>query len=148
MNLDVRHVEYGLIVTIFFVLVFVFRSDKEPEPKWEDPIIVEEEFSDNPIVAWRSEDKGGDVVKIKYRITNTNTKLWIFDVHTGEVVHEQPFDRDPHQDGSYRDFTYTWRLYKTERTIDIYSGTFQIVVGGIYKPVMIGDKLMTIIDID
>ena len=54
MNLDVRHVEYGLIVTIFFVLVFVFRSDKEPEPKWEDPIIVEEEFSDNPIVAWRS----------------------------------------------------------------------------------------------
>ena len=148
MEINSKILEYGLITAIFFILIFVFSGDPKPEEKWEKPTIVEEEFDDNPIFTWRSEDKRGDVLKIKYRITNTNTKLWIFDVNTGEVVHEQPFDRDPNLDGTYRDFTYTWKLYRTERTIDMYAGTFQIVVGGIYEPVMIGDKLTTIIDLD
>ena len=73
------------------------------------------------------------IVKIKYRVTRSNTKLWIYDVETGVLVHEQPFDRDPWSDGRYRDFTYIWKLYKTERTKNIPSGQYEIVVGGRYE---------------
>ena len=148
MNLDSRHVEYGLIFAIFLILVFIFRGEPEQKSRWDEPKIIQSEFNENPILAWRGEDKGGEVVKIKYRITNQNTKLWVFDIETGEVVHEQPFDRDPKMDGSYRDFTYVWRLYKTERTIDVEPGIYQIVIGGIYQPTSTLGKLSTIIQID
>ena len=72
-------------------------------------------------------------MKIKYRVTRSNTKLWIYDVETGVLVHEQPFDRDPWDDGRHRDFTYIWKLYKTERTKYIPSGQYEIVVGGRYE---------------
>ena len=39
----------------------------------------------------------------------------------------------PWPDGRYRDFTYVWKLYKTERTIDIPAGEYEIVVGGAYE---------------
>ena len=66
-------------------------------------------------------------------MNSSNTKLWIYDVDTDRLVHEQPFTRDPWPDGRYRDFTYVWKLYKTERTIDIPTGEYEIVVGGAHE---------------
>mgnify|MGYP001175022816 CR=1 FL=1 len=148
MNVDVKHLEYGIMFAIFIVLMFLFREEKEEVIVYEKPDISLEEFDSYPLIAWRDRDNKGDVYKIRYRIERQNTKLWIIDYETGEVVHEQPFDRDPPQDGQYKDFTYTWRLYRTERTIDIYPGTFQIIVGGLFKPHSPQGKYNHIIYID
>ena len=74
-----------------------------------------------------------DIVKIKYRVTRSNTKLWIYDTETGKLVHEQSIIRDPWPDGRHRDFTYVWKLYKTERTQYIPPGEYEIRVGGLYE---------------
>jgi hypothetical protein len=148
MNIDVKYLEYGVIIAICIVLMLIFREEEKEVIVYPKPDITLEEFDAFPLMAWRAVDNKGDVCKIRYRIERENTKLWIFDYETGEVVHEQPFDRDPKQDGQYKDFTYTWRLYKSERTIDIYPGTFQIVVGGLFKPSSIKGKYSTIIELD
>tara|TARA_R100000008_G_C3567735_1_gene160168 strand:- start:402 stop:848 length:447 start_codon:yes stop_codon:yes gene_type:complete len=148
MNIDVNHLEKIVIVAIFIVLMFLFRDEKEEVIVYEKPDITFEEFNEYPILAWRDRDNKGDVCKIRYRIERENTKLWIYDYNTGELVHEQPFDRDPPQDGQYKDFTYTWRLYRTERTIDIYPGIFEIIVGGLFEPHSKQGKYTTLIEID
>ena len=89
-------------------------------------------------MAWKSthekwDGKEGDIVKIKYRVTRSNTKLWIYDTKTTELVHEQSIIRDPWPDGRHRDFTYVWKLYKTERSQHISSGEYEIVVGGLHE---------------
>ena len=71
-------------------------------------------------------------MKIKYRVTSNNTKLWIYDTETNRLVHEQPLKRDPWPDGRYRDFTYVWKLYKTERTQYIPPGNYEIKIGGLH----------------
>ena len=81
----------------------------------------------------KSDCKEGDIVKIKYRVTRSNTKLWIYDTKTGKLVHEQPLIRDPWPDGRHRDFTYVWKLYKTERSQYIPSGEYEIRIGGLYE---------------
>ena len=48
---------------------------------------------------------------------------------------------------SYRDFTYTWKLYQTEWTNEIQPGTYQIIVGGNYEPHSANGKVSTLIDI-
>ena len=147
MNLDVKHVEYGLVLAIIVILMFIFREE-EKEVKVYKPEISEQVFDSHPLVAWSAVDKIGDVWKIRYRVTNHNTKLWIYDVVTGKLVHEQPYTRDPSlEDGGYRDFTYTWKLYKTEWTIDIPSGQYEIVVGGNNEPYNSNGKLSLVIEL-
>ena len=47
-------------------------------------------FSDVTIVE-------GDLREIKYRVDTRDTKLWIYDLDTGKLVHEQPYTRDPNR---------------------------------------------------
>ena len=52
----------------------------------------------------------------------------------GKVVHKQPFQRSPWEDGTPRDFTYTWMLYYTEDYgDDIPPGEYQIQICHIYS---------------
>ena len=70
----------------------------------------------------------GDVVKIKYRVFDHNSRIWVYDEY-GYVVHKQPYDRDPSDDGTPRDFTYSWRLYKSEWSDEIEPGDYTITMG-------------------
>ena len=56
-----------------------------------------------------------------------------YDTKTNNLVHEQSIVRHPGSDGKPRDFTWVWKLYKTERTRYIPPGEYEIVVGGLYE---------------
>ena len=137
MILETEKLERIIIGLIFLTLSLTFILSPKDELKQEFKI-DENSFEIFPLIAWKTthekwDGAWGDIVKIKYRVTRSNTKLWIYDVETGVLVHEQPFDRDPWSDGRYRDFTYIWKLYKTERTKNIPSGQYEIVVGSRYE---------------
>ena len=137
MILETEKIERIIIGLIFLTLSLTFILSPKDELKQEFKI-DENSFEIFPLIAWKTthekwDGAWGDIVKIKYRVTSSNTKLWIYNVETGVLVHEQPFDRDPWDDGRHRDFTYIWKLYKTERTKNIPSGQYEIVVGGRYE---------------
>jgi len=124
------------LIGFTLAFTFVFNSEKD-EVK---PVVEfdEESFEDYPLVAWEDTHEKwngevADIVKIKYRVTSPNTKLWIYDVVTDKLVHEQYLQRDPWPDGRYRDFTYVWKLYKTERSHYIPPGEYEIRLGGLYE---------------
>ena len=136
-KIETEKIERIIIGLIFLTLSLTFILSPKDELKQEFKI-DENSFEIFPLIAWKTthekwDGAWGDIVKIKYRVTRSNTKLWIYDVETGVLVHEQPFDRDPWDDGRHRDFTYIWKLYKTERTKNIPSGQYEIVVGGRYE---------------
>ena len=137
MILETEKLEKIIIGLIFLTLSLTFILSPKDELKQEFKI-DENSFEIFPLIAWKTthekwDGAWGDIVKIKYRVTRSNTKLWIYDVETGVLVHEQPFARDPWSVGRYRDFTYVWKLYKTERTKNIPSGQYEIVVGSRYE---------------
>ena len=136
-KIDSNFLERTFIVLICLVVSLIYLTKTEDKVK-EEFTINEDSFEIFPLIAWKSthkkwDGKEGDIVKIKYRVTNRNTKLWIYDVETHRLVHEQPLIRDPWPDGRHRDFTYVWKLYKTERSQYIPSGEYEIRVGGLYE---------------
>ena len=114
-----------VIVGVLIDLVIGLTLLPETEKIITEPV-TEISFEAYPLKAWRD----GRVVKIKYRVDEPNRRLWIYNNDTGELVHKQPYDRDPNDDGTSRTFTYLWKTYKTERTIDLPEGTYEIVLGG------------------
>jgi len=140
MDLDSKIIERIVIVLIFICLTATVITWEEEVVIQEDPVITESDFNIHPLVAWKSthkryDGKEGDIVKVKYRVTSSDTKLWMVSVETGRVVHEQSYHRDPWDDGRHRDFTYVWKLYKSERSDYIPPGTYEIIIGGMYPPV-------------
>ena len=136
-KIDSDFLERVFIVLIFIVLSLAYLIKPEEVVK-EEFTINEDSFNIFPLMAWKSthekwDGKEGDIVKIKYRVTRSNTKLWIYDTKTTELVHEQSIIRDPWPDGRHRDFTYVWKLYKTERRQHISPGEYEIVVGGLHE---------------
>ena len=126
--------EILVTLAILYLLGTVFFDQPTTEELYPEPVYTQQQFDDYPLMAWLSEDRRGQTVKIRYRVDSNNTKIWIYDYETGLLVHEQPFTRDPHSNGIHRDFTYVWKLYQTERTIDIGPGTYEIIVGGKHEP--------------
>ena len=119
---------------------------------WEEATENKEIFNRHPLVAWKDthetwNGKQGDIVKIKYRVSSSETKLWMYNTETGKLVHEQSLIRNPKKDGTPRDLTYVWKLYKSERSDYIPSGDYDIVRGGAYEPVSLVGKLTTRISI-
>ena len=116
----------------FIVLVFVFTPREKPVI--DDTPIIGQEFEEYPLLAWKSTHKKwngtyGDIVKIRYRVTHDKTFIQVIDINTGKVVHKQPYERGPWEDGRSRDFTYVWMLYATEDySDDIPPGDYQIQV--------------------
>ena len=121
-----------IIVLIAVVLVFVFTPREKSVI--DDTPIIGQEFEEYPLLAWKSTHKKwngihGDIVKIRYRVTRDKTFIQIINANTGKVVHKQPYERNPWDDGRSRDFTYVWMLYDTEDySDDIPSGDYQIQV--------------------
>ena len=118
---------YEVIVCILIAVVIGLTL--RPEKEEVVPIPKVENFDEHPLTAW----KDGKFVKIKYIVDEPNRRLWIYNNDTGELIHKQPYDRDPSDDGTPRTFTYLWKTYKTERTIDLLPGTYQIILGGEYE---------------
>ena len=136
-RIDTEVAEKIITVLIFLTISLTFILKPEEEVK-EEFVINEDSFNIFPLIAWKDthkkwDGKEGDIVKIKYRVTRNNTRLWIYNTNTGKLVHEQPLIRDPWSDGRHRDFTYVWKLYKTERTQYIPPGEYEIRVGGFYE---------------
>ena len=136
-KIDSNFLEKLLVVLICAVVSLTFILKPKEEVK-EEVVIIEDSFNIFPLIAWKSthkkwDGKEGDIVKIKYRVTRSNTKLWIYDTETRKLVHEQTLIRDPWPDGRHRDFTYIWKLYKTERSQYIPPGKYEIKVGGMYE---------------
>ena len=136
-RIDTEVAERIIIALIFLTisLTFIFKPEEKVKKEF---VINEDSFNIFPLMAWKYthekwDGKEGDIVKIKYRVTRSNTKLWIYDTETDRLVHEQPLIRDPWPDGRHRDFTYVWKLYKTERTQYIPPGEYEIRVGGLYE---------------
>ena len=121
-----------IIVLIAVVLVFVFTPREKSVI--DDTPIIGQEFEEYPLLAWKSTHKKwngihGDIVKIRYRVTRDKTFIQIINANTGKVVHKQPYERNPWDDGRSRDFTYVWMLYDTEDySDDIPPGDYQIQV--------------------
>ena len=135
-KIDTEVVERIIIALIFLTISLTFILKPEEKVK-EEFVINEDSFNIFPLMAWKSthekwDGKEGDIVKIKYRVTTSNTKLWIYDTETGKLVHEQSIIRDPWPDGRHRDFTYVWKLYKTERSQHIPPGNYEIRIGNLY----------------
>ena len=124
--------ETGLICAIGIVLFFAISDVDIIDRQNVSNVPSEEAFYQYPLVAWQTENKDGDIVKIKYLVEEENTKVRVYDSQ-GKKVHEQPFDLDRHRDGRERIMTYNWKLYKTEWSQDIYPGTYTIVVGTVYQ---------------
>ena len=120
-----------IIVLTAVVLVFVFTPREKPVI--DDTPIIGQEFEEYPLLAWKSTHKKwngihGDIVKIRYRVTHDKTFIRVLN-DMGKVVHKQPYERNPWEDGRSRDFTYVWMLYDTEDySDDIPPGDYQIQV--------------------
>ena len=132
MKIDKTTLEWILIASISVVLVFTF-VDFGDKPTKEEVIMESFDYEAFPLVAWFDTEEKWDgsmqhVVKIKYRVFDHNSRIWIYDIN-GSVVHKQPYDRDPKDDGTPRDFTYSWRLYKSEWSDAIQSGDYTITMG-------------------
>ena len=115
---------FGLIAIILGFVVF--KSD-EPLKVQKEPSI--QEFNDYPLQVWQSTDlKGGDCVKIKYKVERQKTRLIMINSN-GKKVHQQPISLSPRKDGKDRIETYVWKLYRTEWTDKIPPGEYLIIVG-------------------
>ena len=124
--------ETGLICAIGLVLFFIISDIGNTEASSVSNIPSDELFYEYPLVAWQTENKDGDIVKIKYLVEEENTKVRVYDSQ-GKKVHEQPFDLDRHRDGRERIMTYNWKLYKTEWSQNIVPGIYTITVGTVYQ---------------
>ena len=125
--------EYLLILGIIFSLVYVFWPISELE-ETIPMVSVDEE----PIQVWKETHKKlngdmGDILKIKYKIDKDNTKLWIRDLNTGRMVHEQPFSMSPYPDSHNKQSRvniYIWKLYDGEHGNKyVPPGDYEICVG-------------------
>ena len=132
MSKDLTPIELILISAICFTLGFIifFRGSDEPQSVISEPSM--EDFDFFPLQAWQTTDKdGGDAIKIKYKVEEENTRLYMINTK-GKVVHKQPISLDPFRDGRERIETYVWKLYRTEWTAQIAPGEYQIIVGTDY----------------
>ena len=132
MRINLTELEWWLVAITSMVLFYTF-ADFSDVPIKQEVVIDEMAYEEFPLIAWfGTEEKWdksiGNVVKIKYRVFNHNSRIWVYD-ENGYVVHKQPFDRDPNDDGSSRDFTYSWRLYESEWSEKIVPGDYTIRMG-------------------
>tara|TARA_Y100000310_G_scaffold218278_1_gene219517 strand:- start:1120 stop:1563 length:444 start_codon:yes stop_codon:yes gene_type:complete len=121
-----------IIVLGVIAFIFLFLLPASDEKVIEEPIVTEGTFDEYPLIAWKDTDKKGDIVRIKYRVFKDKTFIQVFN-EDGMIVHDQPFQRNPWEDGTPRDFTYNWTLYYTQDYGDeIPPGDYEIRVCHLY----------------
>ena len=109
--MKIENVLEVIVGTLMVIIIAVLLMPKEEVSN--EPIIIEDTFNEYPLTVWHDTDKKGDVVKIKYRVYHSDTFIEVVN-DEGKVVHKQPFQRSPWDDGRARDFTYSWTLYYTQ----------------------------------
>jgi len=109
--MKIENVLEVIVGTLMVIIITVLLMPKEKVSN--EPIIIEDTFNEYPLTVWHDTDKKGDVVKIKYRVYHSDTFIEVVN-DEGKVVHKQPFQRSPWDDGRARDFTYSWTLYYTQ----------------------------------
>jgi len=109
--MKIENVLEVIVGTLMVIIVTVLLMPKGKVSN--EPIIIEDTFNEYPLTVWHDTDKKGDVVKIKYRVYHSDTFIEVVN-DEGKVVHKQPFQRSPWDDGRARDFTYSWMLYYTQ----------------------------------
>ena len=109
--MKIENVLEVIVGTLIVIIIIVLLMPKEEVSN--KPVIIEDTFNQYPLTAWKDYDKKGDIVKIRYRVSNRDTFIEVLD-DKGRVVHKQPFQRSPWEDGTPRDFTYSWMLYYTQ----------------------------------
>ena len=109
--MKIENVLEVIVGTLIVIIIIVLLIPKEEVTN--KPVIIEDTFNQYPLTAWKDYDKRGDIVKIRYRVSNRDTFIEVLD-DNGKVVHRQPFQRSPWEDGTPRDFTYSWMLYYTQ----------------------------------
>jgi hypothetical protein len=122
-----------VIGTLIIIILGTILNSSLSKEVSNESVNIEDTFDDYPLIAspstqkkWNGED--GDIIKIKYRVMYDDTFIEVVNSKR-EVVHTQPFQRSPWEDGRFRDFTYTWMLYYTEDYgDDIPPGEYQIRV--------------------
>ena len=125
-----------LIGLIAIILLYTFYPKDDTTRK--EVVVDTSGYEDYPLIAWKDTHEKWDgseqpIVKIKYRVFNDDTFIEVVNSER-EVVHTQPFQRSPWEDGRFRDFTYVWMLYYTEDYgDDIPPGEYQIQVCHIYS---------------
>ena len=120
-----KSIEYIVACLIVITLSYVFYP-KTPITEIEPE--TNNYFDEYPIEYWESTDDGGDIVWVRFRVLQDNTKLWVRDM-AGRIVHETPMEFDPYDDGRDRVHKHRWKLYYTEWSQDISPGDYEIVVG-------------------
>ena len=124
--MKIENVLEVIVGTLMVIIIAVLLMPKEKVSN--EPIIIEDTFNEYPLTVWHDTDKKGDVVKIKYRVYHSDTFIEVVN-DEGKVVHKQPFQRSPWDDGRARDFTYNWMLYYTQDYGDeILPGEYEIRV--------------------
>jgi hypothetical protein len=124
--MKIEHVLEGIVGLLLIIILAIVLIPKEKVTN--EPVIIEDTFNQYPLIAWKDTDKKGDIIKIRYRVSNRDTFVEVLD-HQGNVVHKQPFQRSPWKDGTPRDFTYSWTLYYTQDYGDeILPGEYEIRV--------------------
>ena len=101
MEITTENLEKIILGLIICLLSFVFFSEDKDEVKPKVVIDVDE-FESHPLMAWKSthkiwDDTIQDIVRIKYRVSNYDTKIWVMD-SLWNVVHESKIVRDPKDD--------------------------------------------------
>ena len=109
--MKIENVLEVIVGTLMVIIITVLLMPKGKVSN--EPIIIEDTFNEYPLTVWHDTDKKGDVVKIKYRVYHSDTFIEVVN-DEGKVVHKQPFQRSPWDDGRARDFTYNWMLYYTQ----------------------------------
>ena len=125
MSKSVNTIELGLTAAIMIVVGFVLF---QPDITYIDDKPTMKTFYDFPLQAWLDTDRGGDVVKVRYLVDRTKTKLYMIDKY-GEIVHKQPISLSPYGDGRERIETNVGKRQPTEWTDRIGAGEYGIVVG-------------------
>ena len=129
--MKIENVLEVIVGTLLVIIIAVLLMPKEKVSN--EPIIIEDTFNKYPLTAWKDYDKKGDIVKIRYRVSYKDTFIEVVN-DKGKVVHKQPFQRSPWDDGRARDFTYSWTLYYTQDYGDeIPPGEYEIRVCHIYS---------------
>ena len=85
--MDLEHKIELILTGLILVILTISFWPKERVIVTERVYIGDEEFNQHPLIAWTDthekwNGKEGDIVKVKYRVTSRNTKLWMFDVST------------------------------------------------------------------
>jgi|3_EtaG_2_1085321.scaffolds.fasta_scaffold179222_2 hypothetical protein len=120
-----------ILIVLIAAVVFIMLLPVDDSISVTKVVMPDSTFNEYPLIAWNSTQKKwngklGNIVKVKYQVSRRDTKLWIYNVETGELVHEQPYHRNPWDDGTPRTFTYHWMLWKSEYGPEILPGEYEI----------------------